>query len=101
MLSRFLSRFGRFTTLNYKILIIVFATLIISPAFAQQTPNLSLSVAKFDIDWDEFNKPARDAVIIPFDDIHDTSWQVNLQNEILYGHSDGTAVIRLLSLIHI
>ena len=41
------------------------------------TPNQSLSVAKFDIDWDEFNLPSRDAVIIPFDDIHETTWQVN------------------------
>ena len=32
------------------------------------TPNDSLSVAKFDINWDEFNLPARDAEIIPLDD---------------------------------
>ena len=81
--------------LNYKFLIIVFATLIVSPAFAQQTPNESLSIAKFDIDWSEFNIPSRDSVKIPFDDIHATSWQVNLQNKILYGNPEGTAVVRL------
>ena len=81
--------------LNYKFLIIVFATLIVSPAFAQQTPNESLSIAKFDIDWSEFNIPSRDSIKIPFDDIHATSWQVNLQNKILYGNPEGTAVVRL------
>ena len=81
--------------LNYKFLIIVFATLIVSPAFGQQMPNDSLSIAKFDIPWNEFNLPARDSVIVPFDEIHETNWQVNLQNRILYGHPDGTTVVRL------
>ena len=58
--------------LKYKFLIIVFATLIISPAFGQQMPNDSLSIAKFDIPWNEFNLPARDSVIVPFDEIHET-----------------------------
>ncbi len=66
------------------------------PAFGQwDTPNESLSIAKFDIDWSEFNIPARDAEIIPFDDIHATTWQVNLQNKILYGHPDAVTVVRL------
>ena len=82
--------------MKYKITIIFFASLMVFPAFGQQmTPNQSLSVAKFDIDWSEFNIPSRDSVKIPFDDIHETSWQVNLQNKILYGNSEGTAVVRL------
>ena len=81
--------------LNYKFLIIVFATLIVSPAFGQQMPNDSLSMAKFDIPWNEFNIPARDSVIVPFDEIHETNWEVNLQNRILYGNPEGTAVVRL------
>ena len=82
--------------MKYKITIIFFASLMVFPAFGQlMTPNQSLSVAKFDIDWSEFNIPSRDSVKIPFDDIHETSWQVNLQNKILYGNSEGTAVVRL------
>ena len=66
------------------------------PAFGQEmTPNESLSGAKFDIDWDEFNLPSRDAVIIPFDDIHETTWQVNLENKLLMGNPEGVAVVRL------
>lgn len=82
--------------MKYKIAIILFASLMVFPAFGQQMqPNASLSIARFDIDWSEFNKPARDAEIIPFDDKHETNWQVNLQNKILYGNPDGTAVVRL------
>ena len=72
--------------MKYKISIIFFASLMVFPAFGQwETPNESLSVAKFDINWDEFNLPGRDAEIIPFDEIHETTWQVNLQNKLLYG----------------
>ena len=75
--------------MKYKITIIFFASMMVFPAFGQwETPNDSLSVAKFDINWDEFNVPARDAEIIPFDEIHETTWQVNLQNKILYGNPD-------------
>ena len=82
--------------MNYKILIIFFASLIFFPAFGQEmAPNESLSVARFDIDWDEFNLPSRDAVIIPFDDIHETTWQVNFENKLLMGNPEGVAVVRL------
>ncbi|MEC8529355.1 MAG: hypothetical protein VXY27_00425, partial [Thermoproteota archaeon] len=30
-----------------------------------------------------------------FDDTHATTWQVNLQNKILYGHPDAVTVVRL------
>ncbi len=84
--------------MNYKIPIIFFASLLFFPAFGQETSlNESLSMAKFDINWNDFNVPSRDATIIPFDEIHDVSWQVNLVNELLYGNPDGNAVIRVYS----
>ena len=67
----------------------------IFPAFAQEeSNNITLSMANIDIDYNDFNKPSRDQVIIPFDDIHDVSWQVNLVNELLYGNPTGNGVIR-------
>ena len=67
----------------------------IFPAFAQEeSKNPTLSMVNIDIDYNDFNKTARDQVIIPFDDIHDVSWQVNLVNELLYGNPSGNGVIR-------
>ena len=67
----------------------------ILPAFAQEeSKNPTLSMVNIDIDYNDFNKPAREQVIIPFDDIHDVSWQVNLVNELLYGNPNGNGVIR-------
>ena len=82
--------------MKYKIPIILFASLLFFPAFGEETSlNDSLSMAKFDINWNDFNIPSRDATIIPFDEIHERTWQVNLENKLLYGNPEGTAVVRL------
>ena len=60
--------------MNYKIPIILFASLMFFPAFGQEMAlNDSLSMAKFDINWNDFNIPSRDATIIPFDEIINTT----------------------------
>ena len=67
----------------------------IVPAFAQeQSNNLTLSMVNIDIDYNDFNKPARNQITVQFDEVHDVSWQVNLLNELLYGNPDGNGVIR-------
>ena len=80
--------------MNYKIPLILLISVMIYPAFAQEQSNSTLSMVNLDIDYNNFNKPARDQIIIPFQDIHDVSWQVNLVNELMYGNPNGNGVIR-------
>tara|TARA_B100001146_G_scaffold21561_1_gene16481 strand:- start:4335 stop:5003 length:669 start_codon:yes stop_codon:yes gene_type:complete len=80
--------------MNYKIPLILLISVMIYPAFAQEQSNSTLSTVNLDIDYNNFNKPARDQIIIPFQDIHDVSWQVNLVNELMYGNPNGNGVIR-------
>ena len=80
--------------MNFKLFFIILLTVGIVPAFAQEQVNPTLSMVNFDFDYTEFNKTARDAVIIPFEEIHDISWQVNLENKLLYGNPNGNGVIR-------
>jgi hypothetical protein len=80
--------------MNYKIPLILLISVMIYPAFAQEQSNSTLSMVNIDIDYQNFNKPSRDQVIIPFQDIHDVSWQVNLVNELMYGNPNGNGVIR-------
>jgi|TARA_B110000014_G_scaffold70278_1_gene47986 hypothetical protein len=80
--------------MNYKIPLILLISVMISPAFALEQSNTTLSMVNLDIDYNNFNKPARDQTIIPFQDIHDVSWQVNLVNELMYGNPNGNGVIR-------
>ncbi len=81
--------------MNYKIPVIFFLSIMIIPAFAEEQSNLTLAFVNIDIDYNDFNIPAREQIIIQFEEIHDVSWQVNLVNELTYGNPDGNGVIRL------
>ena len=80
--------------MNYKIPVIFFLSIMIIPAFAEEQSNPTLAIVNIDIDHNDFNKPARDEIIVQFDEIHDVSWQVNLVNELIYGNAEGNGVIR-------
>ena len=80
--------------MNYKIPVIFFLSIMIIPAFAEEQSNPTLAIVNIDIDSNDFNKPARDEIIVQFDEIHDVSWQVNLVNELVYGNAEGNGVIR-------
>ena len=80
--------------MNLKPYFIILLAFGIIPAFAQEQTNPTLAMVNFDIDYTEFNRTARDAVITSFDEIHDVSWHVNLDNKLLYGNPNGNGVIR-------
>ena len=67
-----------------------------SPAFAQQDAiNPSLVIERAEIAPGEFNRVAREAPTVPLGRTHATSWQVTLDNDLLYENPGGSAVIRL------
>ena len=66
----------------------------VTPVFAQETKNSSLKINEIDIPWFEFNKVARDATIIELPDIHAISWQVTIDNDVVYANPNGNAVLR-------
>ena len=66
----------------------------ISPAFAQEAKNPSLVIDSLEIPAEEFNVVLRDAPIVKLDDTHAISWQVTIDNNLIYSNPDGTAVIR-------
>ena len=76
-------------------LLIFFATVLFLPAYGQETRNPSLIIETKEIPWNEFNLVARDAVIVDFDEIHARSWQVTIDNNLLYANPNGNAVLRL------
>jgi hypothetical protein len=80
---------------KYLIAIILFAGFFIVPAFAQEMKNPSVLIDLIEIPAEEFNRVLRDAPIIPLDDIHGVSWQVTIDNNLLYANPDGDAVLRI------
>jgi len=80
---------------KYLFTIILLTGFFISPAFAQELNNPSLIIDTLEIPSDEFNTVLRDAPIIILDDIHAVSWQVTIDNNLLYANPEGNAVLRL------
>ncbi|MFQ5782815.1 MAG: hypothetical protein ACE5GR_07160 [Nitrosopumilus sp.] len=81
--------------MKYLFAIILIGGFSVIPVFAQETINPSLIIDSIEIPAQEFNRVLRDAPIVPLDDVHATSWQVTLDNNLLYANPNGNAVLRL------
>ena len=81
--------------MKYLFVIILFAGIFVTPAFAQETTNPSLIIDTFEIPFNEFNTVLREAPIRVLDDVHAISWQVTIDNNLLYANPEGNAVLRL------
>ncbi len=79
----------------YYAAIFVLACLVFVPAFAQSQINPSLSIESVYIEPGEFNKIAREAATVPLEQTHSTSWQVTLDNNLIYANPEGSAVMRI------
>ena len=66
-----------------------------SPAFAQEAKNPSLIIDTLEILSDEFNVVLRDTLTVTLDDVHAVSWQVTIDNNLIYANPEGNAVLRL------
>ena len=78
-----------------KYVIILLVTIpLLNPAFAQEIANPSLIVYNEEVPYYDFNRVARDTVIMELGDIHKISWQVLLYNDLMYANPDGNAVVR-------
>ena len=67
----------------------------ITPAFAQEEVNPSLSIENLEIPAEKFNIVLRNAPIIQLDTVHDISWQITIDNNLLYANPNGNAVFRV------
>jgi hypothetical protein len=80
---------------KYLLAIVLLAGFFITPAFAQDLNNPSVIIDTIEIPAEEFNRVLRDAPIIPLDDVHAISWQVTIDNNLLYANPNGDAVLRI------
>lgn len=80
--------------MRYLFAVILLSGIFTTPAFAQEV-NPSLIIDEIEIPAEEFNRVLRDAPVVPLDKIHAVSWQVTIDNNLLYANPDGNAVFRL------
>ena len=67
----------------------------ITPVFAQEITNPSLIIDSIEVPAEKFNVVSRDMPIISLNDVHAISWQVTIDNNLLYANPDGNAVLIL------
>ncbi len=64
------------------------------PAFAQEIKNPSVVIEIIEIPFQDFNKVSRDATIVDLDNVHAISWQLTVDNNLVYAHPNGNAVLK-------
>lgn len=67
----------------------------IPSVFAQDVTNPSLIINTIEIPAEEFNVVLREAPIIDLEEDHSVSWQVTIDNNLVYAHPDGNAFFRI------
>ncbi len=81
--------------MKYLLALILLSGFVISPVFAEESNNPTLIIDTIEIPSYEFNKILRDAIIIPMQRPHAISWQVTIDNNLVYANPDGNAVLRI------
>lgn len=81
--------------MKYLFTIVFLTGFFITPAFAQDMKNPSIIIDTIEIPAEEFNRVLRDARVVTLDDVHALSWQVTIDNNLLYANPDGNAVFRI------
>ncbi len=76
------------------IVLIVLSGFFIMPAFAQEIKNPSVVIEIIEIPFQDFNKVSRDATIVDLENVHAISWQLTVDNNLVYAHPNGNAVLK-------
>ena len=76
------------------IVLIVLSGFFIMPAFAQEIKNPSVIIEIIEIPFQDFNKVSRDATIVDLENVHAISWQLTVDNNLVYAHPNGNAVLK-------
>ena len=81
--------------MKYPIVIIFLIGILITPAFAQESKNPSIIIDTIEIPFNEFNKISRDAIIVELANDHAISWQLTIDNNLVYENPNGNGVFKI------
>jgi len=80
---------------KYLLTLILLSGFVMLPIFAEESKNPTLIFDTIEIPSSDFNKILRDANIIQMQRSHAISWQVTIDNNLVYANPDGDAVLRI------
>lgn len=81
--------------MKYLLTLIFLSGFVMLPIFAEESKNPTLIFDTIEIPSSDFNKILRDANIIQMQRSHAISWQVTIDNNLVYANPDGDAVLRI------
>ena len=76
------------------IVLIFLSGFCLSPAFAQEVKNPSIIIDTIEIPFKEFNKISRDAIVVDLENDHVISWQITIDNNLVYENPNGNGVFK-------
>jgi hypothetical protein len=80
--------------MKYLVIVLFLCGLFFVPAFAQEVQNPSIIIDTIEIPFNEFNTVSRDSIKIDLERTHAISWQVTIDNNLVYNNPEGNAVIK-------
>ena len=80
--------------MKYLLVLLFTFGFLITPAFAQEAKNPSIIIDTIEIPFNEFNKISRDAIVVDLEDDHAISWQITIDNNLVYANPDGNGVFK-------
>jgi hypothetical protein len=80
--------------MRYLLALIFLSGFLISPVFAQDAKNPSVILETIEIPFNEFNKISRDAIVVDLENDHVISWQITIDNNLVYENPDGNGVFK-------
>ena len=80
--------------MRYLIALIFLSGFLFTPAFAQEVQNPSVIIDEIEIPFNDFNKISRDATIIDLENDHAISWQITIDNNLVYKNPNGNGVFK-------
>jgi len=80
--------------MRYLIALIFLSGFLFTPAFAQEVQNPSVIIDTIEIPFNDFNKISRDATIIDLENDHAISWQITIDNNLVYENPNGNGVFK-------
>jgi len=80
--------------MKYLVIVIFLLGFLTIPAFAQDVKNPSIIIDTIEIPFYDFNTISRDAIIVDLENTHAISWQITIDNNLVYNNPEGNAVLK-------
>lgn len=80
--------------MKYLLTVIFLLGFLTVPAFAQDVKNPSIIIDTIEIPFYDFNTVSRDAIVVDLENTHAISWQITIDNNLVYNNPEGNAVLK-------